>query len=93
MELDTRISEALKKEGQFREVVRAVQDLRKENNFTPDTLAVLSVATDDAGIVFIKEHEAALKEATTLSAIECTDSAVGEKIIIDEFSFVLSLTP
>ena len=35
VELDTNITDELKKEGQFREIVRFIQDIRKKQNFIP----------------------------------------------------------
>jgi len=42
--LDTIITEDLKKEGEYRDIVRAVQDLRKTNNLLPENKIVLNLS-------------------------------------------------
>ena len=93
MEFDMKITEELKKEGQFRELVRAVQELRKNENLMPRDTATLSVKTDEAGKDFMKEHESLLIKAATLDTIDFKDGIAGEATKIDNFSFIFSLQP
>ncbi len=91
--LDTDITPELKKEGQVRELIRAIQELRKNANLMPHDIAVLSVKTDDNGETFIKEHEELLKKAATVESVYFKDGITGEEVLVDDFRFVLSLTP
>jgi isoleucyl-tRNA synthetase len=47
LQLDTEISDELKAEGMAREIIRAVQDVRKKENLNPTDIVSLSVCTDD----------------------------------------------
>ncbi|MBI2049099.1 MAG: class I tRNA ligase family protein, partial [Parcubacteria group bacterium] len=89
--LDTEITPELKKEGQVRELIRAIQGLRKQNNLTPDEEAMLVIGTNEAGKDFMRENEAALKEATTLRMIDFREDVKGEEIQIDNLRFIFSL--
>ncbi len=91
IEFDTEITPALKKEGQFRELVRAVQELRKEGNLMPRDVATLFVKTDGEGSAFIREYEESLKKSATLEKIEFAGAAEGTETKIDDFSFIFSL--
>jgi isoleucyl-tRNA synthetase len=49
--LDTEITDALKKEGEFRDLVREVQDLRKTAGLQPGDQAVLVFSAEKEGLV------------------------------------------
>lgn len=49
LKLDTELTEALRREGDIRELVRTVQDLRRKQGFAPSDTGVLEVATDTVG--------------------------------------------
>ena len=68
VKLDTTITPELKEEGDLREFLRTIQDLRKEKGLTVNDKAVL-VATE-AMRPIISENEQAIKSATNLSGIE-----------------------
>ncbi len=68
VELDTVLTPELKEEGELRELLRKIQDLRKEKGLTVNDMAVL-VATEDMKSL-ISKNEQAIKAATRLSAIE-----------------------
>ena len=64
VELDTTISEALKKEGLVREITRLVNDLRKKQGLTiQDRITVLYQGDEDIEKV-IEEHRGQLEKAT-----------------------------
>ncbi len=66
--LDLSISAALKEEGDLREFLRKIQDLRKERGLTVNDTAILVATTDFEGL--ISKHEEKIKRATKLSAIK-----------------------
>ena len=67
VELDTKITEELQKEGNIRDFVRAVQELRKNKNLKPSDMVELLVETDEAGKKFIEETETEIKKPTNVS--------------------------
>lgn len=52
---DSEITPELKEEGNYRELVRAVQDMRKKMNLVPSDMVELSVETDSAGEELVKK--------------------------------------
>lgn len=89
-EIDTNISEELKLEGQMREVVRAVQDLRKKENLTVGDNARLFVATDEKGKKFMHNFADEISRLTLLGSIEYKDVS-GEKVTVDDLEFVFGI--
>jgi isoleucyl-tRNA synthetase len=55
VELDTMLTQELKEEGILREFIRAVQELRKKNNFEPNDTAELEVFIDKENSIELKK--------------------------------------
>ncbi|MFZ2832181.1 MAG: class I tRNA ligase family protein, partial [Minisyncoccia bacterium] len=60
--LDTTITPELKKEGQFRDLLRAVQELRKSEKLDPSDLITLTLHTDNEGKDLVQTFEGELKK-------------------------------
>ncbi len=60
--LDTEITNALRKEGDVRELIRAVQDLRKQAGLNPSDRITLGIETDERGRAFIDGFRKPLME-------------------------------
>ncbi|GMU74441.1 MAG: hypothetical protein AMXMBFR44_6380 [Candidatus Campbellbacteria bacterium] len=73
--LDTAITPELQKEGDVRELIRAIQDFRKESGLKSSDAPKLHVTTDEKGSALINESKEELKKATNLSSIS---AVVGE---------------
>lgn len=67
-ELDLNITPELKEEGELRELLRKIQDLRKDKGLSVGDPAAL-VATDDMRAL-IEKNEAQIRKAASLSSIE-----------------------
>jgi isoleucyl-tRNA synthetase len=76
VELDTKITPELQKEGELRELVRRIQELRKEKGLKPGELAVLVVSEKVSG--FVKGLEEEIKKSASLSKIEHGSVAEGD---------------
>ena len=88
--LDTNITPELKRKGQYRELLRSIQELRKQTGLTPSDVPELFVQTNDTGRAFVEEFSVELKKASLLKSIEYKDVS-GEAVDIDGMSFTLSL--
>ncbi|TSC66885.1 MAG: ileS, partial [Parcubacteria group bacterium Gr01-1014_73] len=69
VELDTNITPELKKEGDYREVLRRIQELRKEKGLQPRQLAALATSSQIAATGLLQEFEADLRRAASLEKI------------------------
>ena len=90
VELDFEITPQLKKEGDYRELLRAVQDMRKRDGLMPSDVVTLGVSTDTKGQELIKEFETEFKKIVGAKEINLTDND-GEEIKIDELVFVVKI--
>ncbi len=84
--LDTEISEELKIEGQYREFVRAIQDMRKKAGLTPSDVIILSVETGEEGRKIIEKFETEIKKTVLASKIEFSPND-GDTVKVDELIF------
>ncbi len=98
--LFTEITPELKEEGDYRELVRAIQDLRKKMALTPSDVITLIIETNDMGKKLIQKFEQDLKKVVLASKIEFSakgGSASGGKDIdnqtikIDELVFKIKI--
>ena len=76
--LDTEITPKLKEEGDLRDLIRAIQDFRKESGLTPKDKIELSVVCGEENAELIKRHESEIKKATLLSVITVNKEAGAE---------------
>ncbi|MSU55146.1 MAG: isoleucine--tRNA ligase [Candidatus Taylorbacteria bacterium] len=91
VELDTTITLELKEEGNVREFVRAIQDLRKTTGLSASDVASLTVDTDEKGVRFVKKFESELMKMTQLREIKFVSIDEGFMILIDDFSMKISV--
>jgi isoleucyl-tRNA synthetase len=88
--LDTEISEELKQEGDFREVLRFVQSLRKEADLNPEEKVYLFVDTDKTGKSIIQKFEEELKRVAGISSISFEENN-GQELSLDDLVFKISI--
>ncbi len=87
VELDTNITEELKKEGQYRELLRAIQDMRKKQELNPNDIIILSIETGVLGQELINGFdEEEFKKTIGAKEIKIKEND-GQEIKIDEFVF------
>ena len=91
--LDTKITDDLREEGNLRELIRFIQELRKKSGLKPGELATLWVSADSVGENFVKKFATQIKKTALLSKISFeTDekNTVGE-IEIDRMEFKINI--
>ncbi len=82
IELDTRITPELKREGIMREVVRNVQNARKQAGLEVDDRIRLQILTDDAAIMqAIAEHKETIEQETLADALYDHEAKVFTAIV------------
>jgi isoleucyl-tRNA synthetase len=84
--LYTQITPELKAEGDYRELVRALQVMRKKIGLTPSDIVSLTFETNDAGKKLIQKFEADMKKTVLVSEIRFKENK-GEEIKIGELTF------
>ncbi|MCI0619635.1 class I tRNA ligase family protein [Candidatus Wolfebacteria bacterium] len=90
VELDTTLTSELKAEGQARELIRAVQNLRKEAGLSPSDAVVLEVDADVAGRALIEKFKNEIQRTALLRDIRFV-KVIGTETTIDNVSFTLAL--
>lgn len=88
--LDTTLTDELKEEGSVRDIIRAVQELRKNEGLTPGERVVLVVATDNVGKGLLVRNKTTIEKVAGLADLifETTD---GKELRVDDVSFTFSL--
>jgi isoleucyl-tRNA synthetase len=69
VELDTTITPELKREGEIRELVRAVQDERKKSGLTPGQQVMLAAAGDEEFMALIHDATVQLQKVANITSI------------------------
>ncbi len=90
VDFDATITPELKAEGDYREFVRAVQDLRKKIGLTPSDVITLTIETNDAGKELLQKFESDLKKVVLASKIEFKENG-GEEVKVDELVFKVKI--
>ncbi len=68
--VDTEITPELKVEGQYRELTRAIQDMRKGRGLTPSDVVNLEIETNEDGRKIIEKFETEIKKIVLAQKIE-----------------------
>jgi len=92
VELDTNITPELRVEGQARELIRGIQELRKQEKLKPADLVLLKIKTDQKGKDIIRKFETEIKNTTLLKNISFEEFIGGTVVKAEEISFELKIS-
>lgn len=90
LKLDTDITPELQAEGNMRELLRQIQDLRKKQGLEPHDVVTLQVQTNESGKQLIESFNDEICTTAGLSDIIYTSSE-GEEVRVEDLTFVLSI--
>jgi len=90
VELDLDITAELKEEGMVRELIRVIQDLRKEKGLTVSDKAVLKLDTNEEGKSFVERNKALISSTTSLDEIKYSE-VEGEALDISGLKIKITL--
>ncbi|MCR4310991.1 MAG: class I tRNA ligase family protein, partial [Candidatus Taylorbacteria bacterium] len=85
------ITSGLKEEGNVREFVRAIQEVRKNAGLTLGDLATLIVETDEKGKKFVQKYEKELMKVAQLKGVNFAPVSGDVKVAFDDFSLKVSI--
>jgi len=88
--IDTNITEELKVEGQYRELVRSIQDMRKKFGLTPSDAIILFIEANEAGNKIVEKFENEIKRIVLASELKY-DVNDGEDIKIGNLMFKVQI--
>jgi isoleucyl-tRNA synthetase len=88
--LDVKIDDELKTEGDYRELARALQDMRKKIGLTPSDVISISFETDEIGKKLVQQFETDIQKTVLASKIEFGNND-GEEIKIDRLTFKVKI--
>ena len=92
IEIDTHITPELRKEGIEREVIRAVQELRKSAGLSVGDSAILIVDSDEKSKELVLSVHKELKKVANVYEIKYERISDTEPIKIEEYSFKLKIS-
>lgn len=76
--LDTNLTAALQEEGELRDVIRAIQDLRKKNNLNPADQVDLFYTSQYQFLSILEKYQDQIRAETNLSIIKKAESGSGD---------------
>ncbi len=91
VELDVNITPELKEEGNVRELIRAIQELRKQEKLNPSDAVSLKIRTEQKGQALVKKFETEIKKTTLLKNISFEDSDGGTTVKVEDMDFQLKI--
>jgi isoleucyl-tRNA synthetase len=90
--IDAILTPELIAEGAVRELMRFIQETRKQMNLEPADVIEVTVGTDEAGQTVLKEHKEMLTRTVGASSLSFADND-GETVETDSYKFTVTVTP
>ncbi len=90
IELDIKIDPKLKAEGNYRELARAIQDIRKKGELTPSDVITLILETSEDGKELVEQFKTEMKKTVLAKDIKF-ESNSGEETKINDLVFKITI--
>jgi isoleucyl-tRNA synthetase len=90
--LDTELTDTLRQEGMVRDIVRAVQDMRKKAGLMPEDAITLTVQTDTEGEQVLELARAELARVAGVKEVVFGTPAEGTTLKIETSEFLFAIT-
>ncbi len=87
VELDTELTSELRVEGQYREILRYIQDLRKKEGLTPGDIVGLAVEANEKGKLLFEKFDKQIKQIALLNSVEFKAVENASDISVDDLLF------
>jgi isoleucyl-tRNA synthetase len=91
VELDLNITAELKEEGNVRELIRAIQELRKTEKLNPSDSVSLKIKTEQKGRDLVKKFEVEIKKTTLLKSVLFEEIEGATIVKVDDLTFELRI--
>ena len=91
VEINTEITPELKKEGNYRDLLRAIQDVRKKEGLNPSDEISLTIEVDKEGKDLIIQFENDLKKTVQAREVNFDSVSDGHEIKIDNLKFKIKV--
>jgi isoleucyl-tRNA synthetase len=91
VELDTNITPELKEEGISRDIIRSIQEMRKNKKLNPEDLIELVIETDEKTMNLINKFEKEISKVTGIKKIIFENVADGETVEFDGFKIKVAI--
>lgn len=85
--LDTKVSEELRKEGVARDLIRAIQELRKTEGLTVGDRVVLVLDSDEKAKELVHTFLHDIKKVTLVTGVEYGNLPHANELVIEEYRF------
>ncbi|MDE2116714.1 MAG: class I tRNA ligase family protein, partial [Patescibacteria group bacterium] len=89
--LDIVVTEELRREGIARDLIRAIQDLRKKENLTVGDRVALLLDSDEKAKELVRAFERDIRRITLVSGIEYAQLPRAGELSIEEYRFKIAL--
>ncbi|MDO8604789.1 MAG: class I tRNA ligase family protein [bacterium] len=89
--LDTNVTPNLKREGQLRDLLRDIQELRKESKLNPSDIITLTIKTTDEGRALVEEFSQEIKKTAQVSEIVFGE-VEGTDALVDGIGFAFEIS-
>ncbi len=88
--IDTHITQELREEGAVRELIRSIQDFRKQSGLTPKDFPRLMVSSKSRGQTLFEKNKNEIKEATHVRELHFKQMTEGKKIVVENEEFIIA---